>query len=88
MSEYGPEEPLSPEPDWGAVGFASAHFDDARPLLFLYNAILERASVCVRDDLSSPYVRRLPEIKIFDYAARGNVVPVEAGNSLPGRVCN
>lgn len=65
MSEYGPEEPLSPEPDWGAVGFASAHFDDARPLLFLYNAILERASVCVRDDLSSPYVRRLPEIKIF-----------------------
>ena len=74
MSEYGTEEPLSPEPDWGEVGFASAHFDDARPLLFLYNAILERASVCVRDDLSSPYLRRLPEITIFRTMPRAEML--------------
>ena len=54
------------EPDWDIDGFEEAHFDDARPLAFLVDAALERATVCglSGDTLSAPaFVQMRPRVE-------------------------
>lgn len=54
------------EPDWDADGFDGAHFDDARPIAFLVDAALERATVCglADDTLSAPaFIQMRPRVE-------------------------